>query len=251
MKWFIGIVLIALFAAVVVGRWPASAGLAKLPAPLSCAVGGGTVWNGACEDLRVGGQSLGALRWKLKFLPLLTGKVDAQIAMQSASADLKSQVRQGGKGAIELVDLDGWLSLPGPLTALKQFGVLTPDGLAGRLTIRRVTARLSASGRVEYLRGEMLADDLRQNVEPRQLGAWTLIFDGEVNSNGEPVGQLRDRGGPFDAQATLRLTDAPGYLLEGTLAPREGVAPQVLDSLRFLGRPDAAGRRPIAIEGSF
>jgi hypothetical protein len=251
MKWLVGIVLAVLFAVVVAARWPAGWALQRLPAPLNCLSGAGTLWDGACDELRIGGQAVGQLSWQLKFLPLLTGRVNAQVSLRSATSDLSGQIERRTDGKMQLSDVNGSLSLPGPLAALGIDGPQLPAGLSGRLTARQLNARLSAAGRIEFLRGELLADQLRQSAEPRDLGSWTVSFDGELNADGEPVGQLQDRGGPFNMRATLRLTAAPGFVLQGALALRGDVSPQVLDSLRFLGRPDAAGRRPITIEGSF
>jgi len=67
----------------------------------------------------------------------------------------------------------------------------------------------------------------------------------------EPVGTLVDLGGPLAVQGTLRLTDQPGYVLEGQVAPRADAAPDLVSDLQFLGSPDAEGRRPFNIAGTF
>jgi len=47
------------------------------------------------------------------------------------------------------------------------------------------------------------------------------------------------------------LTPAPGFELEGFIAARNGAPPELVNSLRFLGSPDATGRRPFSLSGTF
>jgi hypothetical protein len=49
----------------------------------------------------------------------------------------------------------------------------------------------------------------------------------------------------------VRLTHQPGYVLEGLVAPRADAAPELVGNLQFLGSPDASGRRPFSIAGTF
>ena len=70
-------------------------------------------------------------------------------------------------------------------------------------------------------------------------------------AKGEPTGKLRDLDGPLAVEGTLRLTPQPGYELEGLVAPRRGAPPEIVSSLPFLGAPDATGRRPFSVVGTF
>jgi hypothetical protein len=65
------------------------------------------------------------------------------------------------------------------------------------------------------------------------------------------VGDLTDLGGPLAVRGTLRLTNQPGYVLEGQVAARADAAPELVSNLQFLGTPDASGRRPFSIAGTF
>jgi len=67
----------------------------------------------------------------------------------------------------------------------------------------------------------------------------------------EPIGKLRDLDGPLAVEGSLRLTRQPGFDLEGLVAPRSGAAPELVNNIRYLGSPDATGRRPFSVAGTF
>ena len=99
------------------------------------------------------------------------------------------------------------------------------------------------------LKGTIEVHDLEDragNVTP--LGSYAVSFPG---GDGEPVGQIRDLGGPLSLQGTLRLPRQGGYELQGTVATRPEASPELINNLRFLGSPDAAGRRQFSLTGTF
>ena len=63
--------------------------------------------------------------------------------------------------------------------------------------------------------------------------------------------QVRSVGGVLDVQGTLRLTRAPGVVVEGTVAARPDAPPELVKQLAYLGSPDAQGRRPFSFENTF
>jgi hypothetical protein len=66
------------------------------------------------------------------------------------------------------------------------------------------------------------------------------------------VGQLRSLSGPLDVEGTLRLTRSPpGFLAEGLVATHPDASPQLVQSLAYLGTPDAQGRRHFSVENAF
>src|SRR4029077_10492158 len=104
-------------------------------------------------------------------------------------------------------------------------------------------------GRLAELKGRIEAHDLTQRTgRVTPLGSYAISFPG---GGTEPLGTLTDLGGPLAVEGTLRLTDQPGYVLEGQVAARGDAAPELIGSLQFLGSPDASGRRPFSIAGTF
>jgi len=65
------------------------------------------------------------------------------------------------------------------------------------------------------------------------------------------VGQLRDLGGPLAVEGSVRLLPGPGFELQGLVAPRPTASQKLADEIRYLGSPDAQGRRPFMLEMSF
>jgi hypothetical protein len=65
------------------------------------------------------------------------------------------------------------------------------------------------------------------------------------------VGQIRDLGGPLSVTGTLKLTRQGGYEVEGLVAARADAPPELINNMRFLGSPDATGRRPFSLSGTF
>jgi hypothetical protein len=223
----------------------------QLPAPLACQEARGTLWRGACDNTTVGGTTLGQLTWRLKFWPLLTGQVAANLQLRGSGVSLDTDLVARRDQSLQLRALQGDAQLAALAPILRLGGIRVPDGFGGAARARVQELRVAANGRIALVRGTLEIDNLTQAVVPTALGSWLLSFDGALSAENEPIGSLVDRGGPFDFRGTLRLTPAPGYVLEGALAPRAGVPPDVVNTLRFMGGADAAGRRPFGLEGNF
>jgi len=104
-------------------------------------------------------------------------------------------------------------------------------------------------GIVRQLQGRIEARNLEERSgNNTALGSYAVSFPG---GSGDQVGTLRDLEGPLALEGTLRLTPAPGFELEGFIAARNGAPPELVNSLRFLGSPDATGRRPFSLSGTF
>jgi hypothetical protein len=48
----------------------------------------------------------------------------------------------------------------------------------------------------------------------------------------------------------MRLTPQPGFDLQGEVTARPGAPPELINNIRFLGSPDALGRRPFGVSGT-
>jgi hypothetical protein len=104
-------------------------------------------------------------------------------------------------------------------------------------------------GIITQLQGRIEARDLEDSSGANTpLGSYLVTFPG---GSGAPTGKLHDLDGPLALEGTLRLTPAPGFELEGLIAPRPGAPPELVNNIRFFGSPDASGRRPFSVSGTF
>jgi general secretion pathway protein N len=238
------VLVIIAFAVIVLARLPASWLLPTGGPTLSCASVAGSLWNGYCSGLRVRGVALGDLTWQLHPARLLLGKVAAHIDIEhppTTSAQADVQIALGGTveahHVTALLPLDPTL-LPG-----------VPPTLTGTLHLDLVLAKVTSKGVVSSLQGRIEASDLIDRsgyVTP--LGNFAVTFPG---GTAEPTGVVEDVGGPLAVQGQLHLTPQPGYDLSGYVTPRQSATPELLNAIRFLGSPDAQGRRPFALSGTY
>jgi hypothetical protein len=236
--WIALLALLA-FALVIIARLPA-AWVLPTHGGFSCASIEGTLWSGGCGSLAVGPEPVGDLSWELHPLRLLGGKLAAHVTLVRESATANADVELGFGGRLTARNLRADLPLdPKVLTAL-------PPTLRGQAHVDLALARLRGN-HVEELKGTLEAHNLEDLAGNRTvLGNYAVTFPG-----GEPtVGQLKDLGGPLAVEGTIRLTPQGGFEVQGLVAAREGAAPELLDNLRFLGSPDASGRRAFSLSGT-
>jgi general secretion pathway protein N len=245
MKRAIWITLLAVlaFAAIIIIRLPASWVLPAPPSAVACIEVDGTVWSGTCTGLTDHGQSIGDLSWQMHAVRLLAGKLNANVLLTRPSANVRAVVEVGLDKNVVARDVQADLSLDP--TLLPQ---LPPD-LRG--TVHAEIALLVLDGRViKTLQGQIEAHNLEVGTGggSQPLGSYSLTFPG---GSGDPVGRLRDLGGPLAVEGSLRLTPEPGFDLQSLVAARPDAPEGLQREIQFLGSPDAQGRRPFAFAASF
>ena len=230
----------AAFAVILLSRLPAS-WVVPRSGIVACASPDGTLWSGSCSGFSVERMPFGDLTWDLAPWRLLTGTLAAHVDARGPVSG-RADVAYGIGGSVSIRNLVTDLKLDP-----RQIPHLPPQ-LRGSVHTDLALVRFE-HGRIAELKGRIEAHDLSQrtgHVTP--LGNYALTFPG---GGTEPVGTLVDLGGPLAVQGTLRLTNQPGYVLEGQVAPRADAAPELVDNLQFLGSPDSEGRRPFSIAGTF
>ena len=239
---WIALLAAAAFVAIVLARMPAAWVLPARGAQWACASIDGSLWGGICAGLTVSGTPLGDMSWELHPLRLLTGRLAAHLTLSHGPGDAAADVeltfgqRLTARNVLADLPLDPAL-LPS-----------VPANLHGRAHLELALVEVQR-GVIRQLQGRIDARNLEErsgNNTP--LGSYSVSFPG---GSGDPVGTLRDLEGPLALEGTLRLTPAPGFELEGVIAARHGAPPELVNSLRFLGSPDATGRRPFSLSGTF
>jgi hypothetical protein len=193
------------------------------------------------------GKTLGDVHWGLHPLRLLTGRVAAHVVLNRGSGTNQPANAQGdveisfGGNSITARDVKADVPLDDELRSLLNINYLG--------TIHADLKSVRATGNsLQEIQGVLEAHDLR---EPRGVtfGGYSLSFPG---GSGEQVGRLHDLGGgPLSVQATVRITNPAGIVVQGLVAPGPNAPQSLQDELRVLGSPDAQGRRMFSFETTF
>jgi general secretion pathway protein N len=239
---WIGLLAVLAFVVIVLARLPASWVIPANNPKASCASVDGSLWNGVCTGLTVGRTSVGDVSFELHPLRLFMGKLAAHLVSRgdiTLTTDLELGLgeRITARNLVADFPLDPAL-IPG-----------LPPSVSGRAHLDLALARIE-HGIITQLQGRIEAHDLEERSgQDTLLGSYSITFP--AAASGEPTGQLRDLDGPLAVEGTLRLTREPGFDLEGLVAARAGAPQELVNNIRFLGSPDASGRRPFALAGTF
>lgn len=216
-----------------------------LPTTLECATPTGSVWSGQCVALRFGSNALGTTTWSLRPWELLRGRLSVDLRVQQPGLALRAIVSATATGTLSASDLTGDIQL-----GYAFIERLAPN-LRGQLTLN-LSEVVVRNRWVRSLVGDIVVDGLQQTYpQALPLGSYRIQFKAEPDPAGRLVGQLQDTGGPLDVRGTLALLAEPGYELAGSVATRADAPPVLAEQIRFLGSPDAAGRRQFAQSETF
>jgi len=230
------------FAVILIARIPVAWVVPQASAARFCASLDGTVWSGSCVGLSVGGRALGDVSWELHPLRLVAGRLAAHVTLAHGMTSAGGDVELGLGGRITLRNL----LADGPLDAALIPGL--PVTLRGTAHVELALVQIQ-HGIIRELQGRIEAHDLEdRSGNDTALGSYLVSFPG---GSGPPTGTVRDLDGPLAVEGTLRLTAQPGFELEGFIAPRKGAAPEIVNNIRLFGSPDASGRRPFSMSGTF
>lgn len=235
------ILAVSAFLLVLIVRFPARWISPLLPHDIRCEQLDGTAWRGSCTALTARSVAMGDMDWKVDFRSLLSRRIGARLDLTGPSGYLHGDVARGFGGGVYGINV----TLDVPLTSALVSSL--PGGAHARLHAQ--LARIDWTGKfVSFLQGELDVQNL-VGSQGQGFGSYQAIFG--PDSGDSPTGAVQDTGGPLALDATLQLTHDPGYLLQGRVAARPSAAPEIADQLKYLGSPDAAGRRPFSMTGTF
>ena len=205
----------------------------------------GTFWKGTAQVVQAGAINLGSVEWDMHALPLLTGRVVADVKLTRADGFVQANVSATPSGRIALSELMASL----PLSTLPPS--VAPQGWLGKVNVKLASLVVangwpaSAVGTVEVI------DLVGPPRQPAAMGSYKLTFPEQSRSD-VITGALTDiNNGPLQIAGTLELKAADrSYVINGLVATRPDASPQLANSLQFLGPPDAQGRRPVSLAGT-
>ena len=241
-QWWLAALL--LFVLTVVARLPARWALLAAPAGVSCEDPAGSLWQGRCALLRVGGMAIGPVSWKLHPLPLLLARAEADLSSHDARLPGSAQLTVRSGGRLEAHALRARVPLDSGLLPL------FPNGWSGQLGLDLSTLVLEA-GHIRALQGIINADALKQLSPTMPFGSYQLRFLASAGKDDLIIGELRDSGGPLAVTGTLQLRTSGDYELNGTALARSDATPELIKAVEFLGAADAQGRRPFSLTGTY
>jgi hypothetical protein len=233
------------FVLVLVVRFPARWLGPLLPHSLHCQQLAGSAWQGSCTGFNGSGNVAGDLTWDVQVLQLLRARLDLRLDFTILDSYARGDVALGFGGAVHARDLT--LDLPLTSALVSSLPVGAHARLQGKL------ARVEWTGKYfSELQGELQILDL-VGSQGQAFGNYQINFlPGAASGNADtPVGEVHDSGGPLQLQATVQLTHDPGYLVQGRVATRPAASAEIIDTVKYLGSPDAAGQRPFSLSGTF
>ncbi len=245
---WITILAVVAFVAIVIARLPATWVVPDSSAAVSCAAVDGSIWSGTCTGLTAQGAAIGDVTWDVHALKLLTGKLSTNIALTRPTGSLHGDFDIGFDKAVTARNVQAAFPLSDQVVQM-----LLPQNLRslrGSASADIAFARV-ANNIVRQLQGRVELHDLEDHDKDgvTALGSYALTFPG---GSGEPVGQLRDLGGPLGVDGTVRLMqDQPGIDLQTYITARAGAAQSLVSQLAVLGSPDAQGRRQFGTQMTF
>lgn len=242
--WLIGLGVVA-FAVFVLTTLPASI-IASPLAKQGIVVSGvtGTVWNGAAQVVQSGSVDVGSVQWKLHVLPLLAGRAVADVKLDRVDGSAQGSVSATLSGRLSLRDVSASLPL----------AVLPPNfvagGWTGKLNLKLAAVDIVAGWPTSIVGTVEVLDLAGPARRPAAMGSYKLVFPEQSPADALRAA-LTDINGPLQFAGTLELTAADrSYVLDGLIAPRPEASQDIVNSLQFLGAPDAQGRRPISLAGT-
>ncbi len=202
----------------------------------------GSIWSGSAYQLRAGKMHLQEIQWRLNPWPLMLGRVELKLAGRDEGTDFRVLVGRTLGGEIYFRGLNGEM----PVGTLQRMTPYSVPALEGELLFENVKMGL-AEGRIVEAEGVVFWQEAAVKVgAPVKLGNFSLELQTE---NEKIVGEIRDAGGPLQAEGYLNLAPEGAYQLKIVLTPREsdGV---LAKRLRILGSPDVNGSYTLQYSGN-
>jgi general secretion pathway protein N len=207
---------------------------------------GGTVWNGKAAGAKLNGTTLRTVSWQAKPWTVVLGRVDVGWSFDNGDAWGSGIAGLAMDGSLIFRDVDA----QAPADQVQPLLPRIPAQLGGvfsvdleRLELAPDTPRIpKASGEVVWTNASITV------VNPAALGDFTFTL--ETGDDDAVNGLLKDNEGPLEAEGYLVIKPDDQYEFSATLAARDPARNDLIQGLRFLGRPDRDGKVKVKYTGS-
>jgi general secretion pathway protein N len=232
---------VATFPAGVALRWFA-------PRDITFAGVAGTLWSGSAATCSVEGFTVESLRWRLRPMPLLLGRISANVEARIPDGFVSGDV-SASPSSVRFSGMRAATSLP----ALA--GVLPVSGVRGQASVA-LESLVLVNGWPATAVGELKLAGLESLPPiPDGRGAYVPLGDYTVTLVPAPEGELAatfvDNGGPLEVQGTAKLDASHTYSIDALVEARANAPEMLVQGLQLMtGDPDAEGRRRLSLTGS-
>lgn len=200
----------------------------------------GSVWNGGATEGLAAGAYVRNIRWRIKPMSLVSGKLAYTISSNPAAGTLLTDIAVSLDGTLTLSELSGNVPLDLAHPALQQNGIGGDVQFQFDSLVVRNGLPVAAAGSVT------IANLYSTVLSAQPLGDYRADFQ---TIDTVISGTVADVSGVLDLDAVISLGPDRSYSLLGDVAARPDAPPSIEDQLRFLGSPDARGYRQFRFEG--
>lgn len=206
----------------------------------------GSVWHGQVTGLQVGVLNMGNAEWHLRFLPLLTGKLAADIKLVQPDGFADARVAATLSGRIILSNISASL----PLQSIVGSGGL-PGGWMGKAQAKLDKLELKNGWPIAAHGTLDLIDVTGPASKPNNIGAYRIKFPADNAPADTLMGTLESLpDAAIDVTGTLKFAADRSYQLDTMVAARGNAPQNFADGMQYLGAADAQGRRPFSVSGT-
>lgn len=203
----------------------------------------GTSWRGRVLRLALDQQVVGPLVWQLEPVMLLTGRVEYRLYLQSGAGG--GEFRAGRSLFGTTYVRDAQFSTPAADMARQLQLNLVALGGQVLADVRTLTFE---SGWIGDLDAQVIWQDA-QVLQPTKLSLGNLQMQLSRRDT-QVVGALSDQGGPLELGGEVLIGQDRKYRIDASLKTREGAAPELVQTVQLLGRPDPQGRYHLQLNGA-
>jgi general secretion pathway protein N len=201
---------------------------------------GGSVWRGNAAQGSAGAVYLTNVKWRVRPLALLTGKLAFATSSNPASGHLEADIALGIGGSITMSHVTGTATLASVADALPL------NGMEGDVSLQLDALVIKNGLPVEATGTLNIANFVSHYISPVTLGDFQARFETESDGISGSVESLR---GVLDLVGTIKLTQGRNYEIVGKVAAKQNAPAGIEQQLRPLGTPDARGMREFRMEG--
>lgn len=200
----------------------------------------GSVWRGQASEGEIGQLYVSDIRWSVRPLALLTGRLALDLSLNPAGGFVETQASVSALGNVRLTNAQGGVTI----AALQN--LIPMPGIEGNLRLDLAELAISdglptsATGTIDVF------GLVARGLSPTPIGDFRAQL---ASTDGAVSGSLEDLSGVLDIAGSLRISADRSYVIEGLVAPRPAAAQSIVSQLQFLGSPNERGQRQFRLEG--